>query len=266
LQFDDGMKTHEQFADDLTQYVLEELTGPERQELEQHLDTCPACRREVQSLRSDLSLVGLSAAGPRPPARSKDRLMRAVAAEPRGISSLASVSGPRRGLSWALVPTLIAVGLLIWAGSLWQDNQALHHNMASLATLYQTTSAQLQQANERVHLLSAPDAVQVSLSPQAHQGMPHATAIYSPSMKRCMLVASNMAPAPPGKAYELWLIPMEGAPMPAGLFKPDEHGNAMMMDHAMPEGVVAKAFAVTLEDESGSDKPTSPILIVGSGL
>ncbi len=25
-----------------------------------------------------------------------------------------------------------------------------------------------------------------------------------------------------------------------------------MMDHAMPEGVVAKAFAVTLEDEAGS--------------
>ena len=84
-------------------------------------------------------------------------------------------------------------------------------------------------------------------------------------MKRCMLVASNLAPVPPGKMYELWLIPMQGAPMPAGMFKPDEHGNAMMMDHVMPEGVVAKAFAVTLEDEAGSDKPTSPILIVGEG-
>jgi len=260
------MKTHEQFADDLTRYALEELTGPERQELEEHLETCTACRREVQNLRADLSLVGLSVAGPRPPARSKERLMRAVAAEPRGVSAPTPVPGPRRGLSWALVPTLIAVGLLIWAGNLWQQNQALHRNIASLAALYQTTSAQLQQANERLHLMTAPDAVQVALSPQAHQGMPHATAIYSPSMKRCMLVASNMAPAPPGKAYELWLIPMEGAPMPAGMFKPDEKGNAMMMDHMMSEGVVAKAFAVTLEDEAGSDKPTSPILIVGSGL
>ena len=33
--------------------------------------------------------------------------------------------------------------------------------------------------------------------------------------------------------------------MPAGVFKPDEHGNAMMMDHPMPEGVEAKAFAIT---------------------
>jgi anti-sigma-K factor RskA len=260
------MKTHEQFADDLTRYALEELTGPERQELEQHLETCAACRRDVQYLRSDLSLVGLSASGPRPPARSKDRLIRAVAAEPRGISSPAPVPGPRRGLSWALIPTFVAVGLLIWAGSLLQQNQSLHQNMASLSALYQATSAQLKQANERVHLLTAPDVVQVSLGPQSQQKMPHATAIYSPSMKKCMLVANNLAPAPPGKAYELWLIPMKGAPMPAGMFKPDEHGNAMMMDHAMPEGVVAKAFAVTLEDESGSDKPTSPILIVGSGL
>ena len=33
--------------------------------------------------------------------------------------------------------------------------------------------------------------------------------------------------------------------MPAGVFKPDEHGNAIMMDHKMPEGVEAKAFAIT---------------------
>ena len=64
------MKTHEQVVDDLALYALEELTGSDRQELEQHLETCAACRREVQFLRSDLSLLALSSAGPRPPARS----------------------------------------------------------------------------------------------------------------------------------------------------------------------------------------------------
>ena len=39
-----------------------------------------------------------------------------------------------------------------------------------------------------------------------------------------------------------------------------------MPDHALIDGMQAKAFAVTLEDETGSAKPTSPILIVGSGL
>lgn len=260
------MKTHEQFAGDLALYALNELTGSDRQEFEAHLETCASCRREVQNLRSDLGLLALSTSGPKPPVRSKDRLMRAIAAEPRGASAPDSQKSARRGFGWAWAPALAALALLLAVGNLWRENGRMHDELARLTGLYQNTTAQLAQAQDRLRLLSAPDVVQVSLSPQTEARKPHATAIYSPSMKRCMLVASNLAPLPPGKAYELWLIPMEGEPMPAGMFKPDEHGNAMMMDHAMPDGVVAKAFAVTLEDEAGSDKPTSPILIVGQGL
>ena len=53
------MKTHEQFADDLALYALDELTGNDRQELEDHLQTCAACRRELHALRGDLGLLGL---------------------------------------------------------------------------------------------------------------------------------------------------------------------------------------------------------------
>ena len=79
-----------------------------------------------------------------------------------------------------------------------------------------------------------------------------------------IFMASNLPAVPEGKAYELWIIPMEGAPIAAGVFKPDEHGNAMMMDHEMPPGVQAKAFAITVEKEEGSDKPTSPIVLMGA--
>ncbi len=262
---EDKMRTHEQFAEDLALYALNELTGSDLQEFDQHMETCASCRREVQALRSDLGLLALSTAGPRPPARSKDRLMRAVALEPRGANSSAAEKTPRRGLSWALIPAVVALALLFAVGNLWQENGRLHDQLASMGHLYQNTSAQLAQSEERLRLLSAPDAMQVSLSPQSEGRKPHATAIYSPSQKRVMLVAGNLAPLPPGKMYELWLIPMEGAPMPAGLFHPDEHGNAVMLDHAMPQGVEAKAFAVTVEDAVGSDKPTSPILIIGQG-
>lgn len=267
------MKTHEQFADDLALYALNELTGSERQEFEQHLETCASCRREVQYLRSDLGLLALSASGPRPPSRSKDRLMRAIASEPRGVSAPATQKAARRGFGWAWVPALAALALLFAVGNLWRENVGMREELTKLTGLYQNTAAQLSQTStqlaqdeERLRLLSAPDAVQVSLNPQAEPRKPHATAIYSPSQKRMMFMASNLAPVPAGKAYQLWIIPAEGAPLSAGVFKPDEHGNAVVLDHAMPEGVVAKAFAVTLENEAGSDKPTSPILIVGQGL
>lgn len=267
------MRTHEQYDEDLALYALNELTGSERREFEQHLETCASCRREVQYLRSDLGLLALTTSGPRPPARSKDRLMRAVAAEPRGVLTPAPEKTARRGFGWAWLPALAALALLFAVGNMWRENAGMRDELARLKGLYQNTSSQLSQTSaqlaqdeERLRLLSAPDAVQVSLSPQAEPRKPHATAIYSTSQKRLMLVASNLAPVPAGKAYELWIIPAQGAPMPAGMFKPDEHGNAVMLNHPMPDGVVAKAFAVTLENEAGSDKPTSPILIVGSGL
>jgi anti-sigma factor RsiW len=57
------VKTHDQFADDLALYALQELDGADLQELEQHLETCASCRRELQALRSDMGLLGLSSGG-----------------------------------------------------------------------------------------------------------------------------------------------------------------------------------------------------------
>src|SRR4029077_4857777 len=77
------MSTHEQFADDLALYALDALHGEERSALENHLESCAGCRRELEQLRGDSSLLALPAAGPKPPQRSKDRLLKAVAREPR---------------------------------------------------------------------------------------------------------------------------------------------------------------------------------------
>jgi anti-sigma-K factor RskA len=257
------MKTHEQFAEDLALYALDELTGQERQELESHLGGCAACSRELQALRADLGLLGLSSSGPQPPARSKERLMHAIAAEPRGVSS--PRTAPQRSFWAALVPALAALGLLLAVFVLVRNNSSLKDQLAELAGHNRDQAIQLDRLNEEMRLLTAPDAVHVSLNPQKSPRQPSGTAIFSPSRNRMMFMASNLPPVPEGKAYELWIIPAGGgAPMPAGVFKPDEHGNAMMMDHKMPEGVEAKAFAITVENEAGSDKPTSPIMLMGT--
>ena len=258
------MKTHEQFADDLALYALDELTGLERQELEDHLQTCAACRRELHALRGDLGLLGLTSSGPQPPARSKDRLMRAIAAEPRGVSLPDPTPAPRRSLWAILVPTFAALGLLLVAVVLWRSNGQMKDQVAELGNRNQDQSIQLEQMNQQLTLLTSPDAVHVSLNPQKSPKQPSGTAIFSPSQKRMMFMASNLGPVPEGKAYELWIIPMQGAPIAAGVFKPDDHGNAIMMDHKMPEGVEAKAFAITIENQEGSDKPTSPIVLMGA--
>src|SRR5580704_2944429 len=197
------MKTHEQFAEDLALYALDELTGSERQELETHLDTCAACRRELQALRGDLGLLGLSTSGPQPPARSKDRLMRAIAAEPRGVSLPEPAAAPQRSWLWSLVPAFAALGLLIFAVAMWRGNVGLHDQLAELQgrSLDQTT--QLERMNQELRLLTSPDAVHVSLNPQKSPKEPSGTAIFSPSQKRMIFMANNLPAVPEGKAYEL---------------------------------------------------------------
>jgi anti-sigma-K factor RskA len=70
---------------------------------------------------------------------------------------------------------------------------------------------------------------------------------------------------PAQKAYELWLIPNQGAPIPASVFKPDAHGGATVINPPLPAGTEAKAFAITVEPEAGSSTPTMPIVLVGTG-
>ncbi len=258
------MRTHEQFADELALYALNELHGSELQEFDQHLESCAACRRELQAMRSDLGLLGLSAVGPKPPARSKDRLMRAIADEPRGVVEPARAAATGRKNFWlAWIPAAIALAVIVFAISLRQSNQSLHDQIAELRNRYNDQKIQLAQAQENMRLLLAPDAVHVSLTPPKSGKQPNATAIVSPSQNRMTLMASNLPPVPAGKAYELWIIPPQGAPVNAGVFKPDEHGNAIMLDHQLPT-VQMKTFALTVEDEAGSDKPTSPIVILGT--
>jgi anti-sigma-K factor RskA len=94
---------------------------------------------------------------------------------------------------------------------------------------------------------------------------PQGKAIYLKDRSSLIFLANNMPVLPAQKAYELWLIPKTGNPIPAGVFKPDAHGSATVVNPPLPAGVEAKAFAITVEPESGSSTPTMPIVMVGAG-
>ncbi len=97
------MSEHEQYAEDLALYALDALRGEDRARVNEHLATCAACRLELEQLRSDTALLALSAAGPRPPQRARQRLLDAVAREARGPKIVQA--SPRRSwwgvLGWA---------------------------------------------------------------------------------------------------------------------------------------------------------------------
>lgn len=252
------MSVHEQFAENLALEALGSLEGEEQKALEKHLQECAACRRELESLRGDMALLSLSTAGPKPPARSRERLMTAVAREPRRAAT-AKLSW------WMLAPALVAAALALVVVLMGRQNSTLRQQIAGMQSDAAAQQLELRRAHEIVSTLTASDAMRVTLVAAKTPPQPQGRAIYVRDRSSLIFIASNMPAAPPEKAYELWLIPTSGAPIPAGVFKPDAHGSATVVNPPLPVGVEAKAFAITIEPEAGSSTPTMPIVMVGAG-
>jgi anti-sigma-K factor RskA len=253
------MTAHEQYGEDLALYALGVLEGDERSTLERHLAECASCRRELEQLRGDLGVLALEAAGPAPPQRSRKRLLDAIALEsrPRAVEV--------RTRWWALTPVFASLVLAVFAIMLWRENVQQKKRIDALQGEITQNAGVLEHAKMVIAMLEAPDAVRVSLSPGQTKPQPHGKAMYLPQKGALIFMASNMPMPPPAKTYEVWLVPMKGAPMPAGTFMPDAHGSATVMMPPLPSGVQAKAFAVTVENEGGSQTPTMPMVLVGEG-
>ena len=163
------------------------------------------------------------------------------------------------------MPWLAAAALLLVAGFFWQQSDRLAQRVARLQDESAQQQAQLERAREVVSTLTSADALRVTLVAAQAPPQPQGKAIYVRDRSSLIFLASNMPVLPPQKAYELWLIPTNGAPIPAGVFKPDARGSATVIEPQLPAGAEAKAFAITVEPEQGSSTPTMPIVMMGAG-
>ncbi|MFI5109941.1 MAG: anti-sigma factor domain-containing protein [Terriglobales bacterium] len=257
------MSAHEQFAEELALYALGSLAADERSALEAHLQECASCRRELEWLDGDLSLLAMSASGPHPPTRARQRLLSAIASDPK--RPLAAPERRQRS-GWGILGWVAAAAMVLVCVGLLRQNSSLSRDLASLRAQYGGQEAQLRQANETIATLVDPEALKIELVAAGSKLQPRGKAIYLRRTRGLIFLASNLPPLPAEKIYELWLIPTSGPPIAAGLFKPDARGSATVVNPPLPEGVEAKTFAVTLEPESGShEAPRGTFVIVGAG-
>jgi anti-sigma-K factor RskA len=258
------MSAHEQFADNLALYALNALTGDERVSLEEHLANCPACRQELEQLRGDGALLALSTLGPKPPLRARQRLLDAVAKEAPLPRAITTEIKSRRSW-WGVLGWAATAAVLVFAASLWKENLALKQTLMSASMQAMQSSRDLEAIRKIVAPIIEPEAQRITLVSVKTPPQPQGKAFYLRNRSSLLFVANNLPPLPPQKAYELWLIPAQGAPIPAGVFKPDAHGSATVVNPPLPAGTEAKAFAITIENEAGASIPTMPILMMGTG-
>jgi len=257
------MAAHEQFAEDLALYALDALDVSQKAAVAQHVETCVACRQELETLRGDMALLALSAVGPHPPRRSRDRLMSAIAAErPAVASERAASSGWFGRLGWIAAALVLVTGALL-VNDANEKNAGLQREIAGLKTKTAAQEAELERVRTEFAAFQGPEAKSVTLEiPKGHP-QPQGKAIYVESSGKLLFVANNLPALPDDKAYELWVLPSKGNPVPAGVFRPDAKGSGVLVNPPLAAGVSATGFAITVEPKEGSAAPTTKPMMVG---
>jgi hypothetical protein len=275
--------------DDLPLYAMQLLPPEETEELTSQLQHSPEGRKTLAEIYGDLSALAQTAEMHEPSAEARQRFMKQVAQEkrvvpagvldkfvvpidqyaPRAVpASLLDEPPPRsfgqKALPW--VGWLIAAGVSAFAVFTYQQNGELRQAVARVRAQDAKALAAADEASELLSTIRDPEAVHATLTLSALETKPLPTGrvTYVARKGSLLFVASNLAPLDPYKTYELWVIPVDGQPMPAGTFKPDEHGFASVVLPELPKGIEAKAFGVTVEDAGGSLTPTAPVILKGA--
>lgn len=219
-------------------YAVDALDDLERARFEAHLAECADCRAEVADLRETAAALA-AAEEATPPDHLRAQVLAGIG-QIRPLPPLAGgarAAAPRRGRTSWLVAAAAAVVLLGGAVGVavtqpWQD---------------ESSQSQLS-ATERV--LAAGDAESVTLDfPDGSS----ATVTRSESEDRAVIRTRDMAPAPDGRVYQLWLQQPDGAMVPAGLMPPEPDQTTML------EGDLGRAVGagITVEPAGGSQEPTT---------
>lgn len=272
--------------EDLALYAMHLLAEAEEKAIKSHLDECEGCGDAAALLRGDLAILAATTEMHAPPAGAKQRLLTQVAREKKIVpidralhaeagSPLASrllvedVYTPPANPGAKIIPWIswvgwaVAAALTVSVVDLYRERDALESAVAKQAGEMQTISADAERGRALMQTLTDPSAVRVTLNQTPAKPAPQGRAIYVAAKGSLLFTASNLEPLKPYKTYELWLLPVNGDPMPAGTFRPDKRGNASLIMPAVPAGVEAKGFAITIENEGGSQKPTSAIVMSG---
>jgi anti-sigma-K factor RskA len=248
--------------EELASYAMQNLPVEESASIREHLRNCAPCRTELAEVCGDLALLGIAVEQHPVPEGARERFLKRIktTAEVTPIS----VKSARRGPGF-WIPWIAAAAMAIAAISLGVQNRALNDELQDESRLVTNLAGQASKAQQVLEVLTAPSAQRVTLTEGKTPAAPTARATYLPERGGLILLATNLKPLPEGKTYELWVIPANGKPpVPAGIFRPDTVGTATLVLPPLSAGIQAKAFGVTIENASGSDTPTSPIILSGA--
>jgi Anti-sigma-K factor rskA len=261
--------------EDLELFALGALPEHEAEALRVHVSACEQCDARLAEARGHASLLAFAAQQERPAGTIKAELlarvrascqadeMKAWPARVHGDDEHQTTKVASSGwLTWVLAVAAVLLALVSFALS-WQN-----HNIAARLQqerkVAESAIREREQIEKLVGMLASPDTITVKLA--GMDETPKAAGMVKFNSKAGLVLyqAYNLPSLPAGKSYEMWLVPMNGAPINAGLLGPGGQPWGNMWMATVPADVPAKAFAVTIEPAGGTDRPTGPKVLLGA--
>ncbi|MES1260311.1 MAG: anti-sigma factor [Acidobacteriota bacterium] len=227
--------TCDELRDEYGAYALGIAENPELSELASHLErSCPVC---VPGVRSALATVAAMSGGVKsvaPPKRLRARVVAMVAPAPKRFRTAV-------WLPWAVSAALAIVLLSVVLPA------RLHRP--------ETPSAGSARLNEILSVLNDPATRDVAFGDPAARGR-----FFVNPDKGVVFIAAHLPLLDAGRTFEMWVIPPDGQPVPAGVFQALSDSTAV---HVRPGPVGnAAALAISIEPAGGSPQPTTTPIIV----
>jgi anti-sigma-K factor RskA len=237
--------THSEMDELYELYALGVLEPEEATEIDGHLAI--ECSHCIESLRKALSTTSALAelADPvNPPPEVRRRLM-------------AALQPPGQLRRWVWLVSALAVACVCLLVAVFWSNSRL----ASTRTRLEQMVGERDQLRTAVEILSRTETRTIQFGP-SNAGA-HGRVLVNPK-GGFVVVGSELPPIAEDRSFELWLVPANGkAPVPAGLFRPEQAGPFVHVSQQPVDPATIAAVAVSVEPRAGSPAPTTkPFLIV----
>lgn len=233
---------HEQIEELLGVYALDALDDQERNEVDEHLASCPRCRAELAAHREVAALLGNAAV--ESPASAPDEVWDKIASslqdEPPALSALATRRRLRPRFAVAAPVGAIAAALIIVVGLLG----------AKVLNLDQQVHQLNQQATVS-SVLADPTHATVQLTSAAHPSW-EATVVVSQGQG--YLINPSMPAIARSQTFQLWAL-SRGKVVSLGVLGPSP--SPLRLEPYMT------VLMITAEPLGGTPVPTTPVLVRG---
>jgi len=256
--------------EDLELYALGALPDQQAVEARAHVSICTLCATKLAESRGHAALLALGVDQEKPSLAAKEKLFARIAGERAAIP--ASVTGSpstKRATkksaaswwNWVFVPATAALTILSF--TLWRQNVQLFaelQNAQSVAAAFEKERLHVQKL---IKVLSSPQTITVKLAGTSDAARNRGIVRYD-SASGTVVYSVDLPPLPADKVYQMWLVPVNGDPISAGIFLPPGPGQSHMLTAEISASVEARAFAVTIEPAGGVPQPTGPKVLLGA--